>query len=65
MSHNLFAGGGLEILQELPKCDKEIKSEQRRLKKMSDRLVQIRVAINLQFVKTKNQKLQYLQSTVK
>lgn len=55
----------IEILQELPKCDKEIKSEQRRLKKMSDRLVQIRVAINLQFVKTKNQKLQYLQSTVK
>ena len=26
--HNLFASGGSEILQELPKCDTETESEQ-------------------------------------
>ena len=33
MGHNPFAGEGFEILQELPKCDTETRSEQMLLEK--------------------------------
>ena len=49
-----------EISQELPKCDTETLSEKMFLEKNgADRLVQHRVATNLQFVK-----MQYLGSTI-
>ena len=34
VSHNFFASGGFEIIQELPKCDPEAGSEQMLLEKI-------------------------------
>ena len=41
VSHNLFANGGFEIIQELPKCDPEAGSEQMLLEKVPIDLLNI------------------------
>lgn len=43
----------LEILQELPRCDREIGSEQMLLKNITNRLASHRVATNLKLIKKK------------
>ena len=43
----------LEILQELPRCDREIGSEQMLLKNITNRLASHKVATNLKFIKKK------------
>ena len=49
---SLFAGGGFEIFQELPKCNKETWSEKTSVGKMTLlRLAPHRVSENLEFVK--------------
>ena len=48
---NLFAGGGFEILQELPKCDTETQSKQMLLENGTNRHPRHRVPAILQFVK--------------
>lgn len=53
----------LEILQELPRCDREIGSEQMLLKNITNRLASHKVATNLKFIKKK--KKQYLESSIK
>lgn len=51
VSHSLFAGGGVEILAELPKCDTETEMSECRWKNRADSLGRSRVATNLQSVK--------------
>ena len=54
-----------EILQELPKCDRDTQWANAVGKTVLTDLLGARVSINLQFVKKKKKKMQYLQSVIK
>ena len=59
VSYNLFAGGGFEVLQELPICNTEIGSQQKLLENGPGRLSPHRVAIVKNAISLKGNKMKY------